>query len=120
MSTPNADLISALVGSDGLSGVSVHGVRSQVSPPAVVVRPDEPWREPDRFCADLQHYVAVATVQAASAEEGVDRLTEITTAIIDSLPEGWDFDSVGSPIIDESTGTSFLVAPVRLSYRNGA
>lgn len=118
MSTPIDGLIEALGASEGLSGASVHGVRSQVSPPAVVIRPDEPWREPDRYCADLQHYLAVAVVTASGAEDGVSTLYALTSAIIGSLPEGWDFDSIGAPIIDESTGTAFLAAPVRLNYRN--
>ena len=95
-------------------------MRSQVVAPAVIIRPDEPWLEPDRFCKEAHRYVAVATVSAASAEEGVDRLLTMVTAVIENLPDGWDWDTVGAPIIDESTGTSFLVAPVRLTFKGEA
>ena len=120
MPIPSDALIVALRASGGLTGASVHGPRSQVVPPAVVIRPDEPWREPDRFCDDLQRYVAVAVARAASPEEAMAILYDLTSGIISSLPEGWEFVSVGAPVIDESTGVTLLAAPVRLSYRNGA
>lgn len=120
MPTPNGSLIAALRASDALSGVSVHGVRSQVSPPAIVVRPDEPWLEPDTYCILLQHYIAVAVVTASGAEDGVDSLYETVQGIIDALPDTWEFVSVGAPIIDESTGTAFIAAPVRLNYKGEA
>jgi hypothetical protein len=113
---PIDSLITALRASDELSEVSVTGVRPQVSPPAIVIRPDEPWLEPDRFCVPLQRYVAVPTVAAASAEDGIGSLMLMALAIIEALPDGWDWSGVGAPIIDESTGTAFLVAPVRLKY----
>lgn len=98
----------------------MHGPKSQIVPPAIVVRPDEPWREPDRFCDDLQRYVAVAVAKAATPEDAMGILYDLTSGIIAALPVGWEFVSVGPPIIDETTGTAFLAAPVRLSYRNGA
>lgn len=114
------DLIEALRGSQGLTEASVHGMRSQVVPPAVVIRPDDPWREPQSFCNDFQRYVAVGVVAAASGEEGVSKLLDLHTAIVRNLPPGWDYTSIGAPIIDESTGTAFLVAPVHLTFRSGA
>lgn len=120
MAYPPDGLIVSLKASDGLSGASVTGPRSQVIPPAVVVRPDEPWRGPATYCDDLQHYVAVAVARAASPEEAMPILYDLTSGIIASLPEGWKFESVGAPIIDETTGVALLAAPVRLSYANGA
>ena len=98
----------------------MHGVRGQVSPPAIVVRPDEPWIEPDTYCVYLQHYLAIIVVTASSPEDGVDKLYDTALKIIDALPVSWEFVSVGSPIIDESTGTAFLAAPVRLNYKGEA
>lgn len=117
MSSPISGLIGALGASDELSEVSVHGVRGQVVPNAIVIRPDEPWLEPDTYCEFLQHYIAVLVVRAASNEDGVDKLYEMALAVVDALPETWEFVSVGSPIIDESTGTAFLAAPLRLNYK---
>lgn len=119
-STPIDELIAALVASGELVGISVSGVLAQPLPPAIVVRPDEPWRVPDRFCDDLQRYVAVVVVHAAAGADGVSRLYAISSAIIAALPEAFAFVSVGSPIIDESTGSAFLVAPVRVTYQNGS
>ena len=120
MAEPLDSLIAALQASDDLSGASVSGVLSQVVPPAVIVRPTEPWIEPDRFCAAAERYVAVATVSAATPEQGVNDLLVMVRAIMQAATNvtGWDYESVGAPIIDESTGTAFLVAPVRLIYRS--
>ena len=120
MSTPNQSLIAALRASGDLSEVSVHGVRSQVSPDAIVVRPDEPWGEPATFCDLLQHYIAIVVVSASSPEDGVDRIYDIALKLIDALPDSWEFVSIGAPIIDETTGTAFLAAPVRLNYKGEA
>lgn len=120
LADPIGDLIGVLKTKDGLTTANFSGVRSQVVAPAVVVRPDEPWLEPDRFCDYAQRYVAVATVSASTPDEGVVKLQTMVTAIINNLPEGWDWETVGAPIIDESTGTAFLVAPVRLTFKGEA
>lgn len=120
MSTPNDDLIAALKAADDLSAASVHGVRSQVVPPAVVVRPFDPWFEPSTFCDALQRYVAVCVVQAAAAEDGVNTLYNLAWAVVNALPANFEFVSVGAPIIDESTGVAFLAAPVRVDYKGEA
>lgn len=120
MAIPSDDLIVALRASDGLSEASVHGPKSQVVPPAVVIRPDEPWREPDSYCDDVQRYVAVAVAKGASPEEAMPTLYDLTSAVIAALPSDWEFVSVGAPVLDESTGVTLIAAPVRLRYRNGA
>jgi len=120
LADPIGDLIDVLKTKDGLTTVNLSGIRSQVVAPAVIVRPFEPWLEPDRYCDFVQRYVAVATVAAASADDGIDRLHTMVIAIIGNLPDGWDWESVGAPIIDESTGTAFLAAPVRLTFKGEA
>jgi hypothetical protein len=73
--------------------------------------------EPGGFCPVIEHYAAIAVVTASSAEDGVNSLYAMTRAIIDALPETWEFVSVGAPIIDESTGVAFLAAPVLVDYK---
>ena len=124
MATPIEGLSALLVASSGLpAGTSVYrGPTDNILAPAVVIRPDEPWVEPDRFCHDLQRYVAIVLVTASSPEDGIARLYEMARAIIeavDAAESGWSWVSVGSALIDESTGAAFLAAPVRLQYRNG-
>ncbi len=122
MSIPSEGLASALEASGALSGgVSIYpGPAPQIVPPAIVIRPAEPWMEPATFCKDLQRYHAIAVVSASTPRDGVAQLYEIIQAIKAALPEeGWDWETVGQPVIDESTGTAFLAAPVRLLYRNG-
>ncbi len=123
MTIPSEGLASALGASGGLSeGVSIYpGPAPQIVPPAIVIRPAEPWIEPSTFCRGLERYHAIAVVTASTPRDGVDQLYTIIQAIKDAL-EGetgskWDWESVGQPVIDESTGTAFLAAPVRLTYR---
>ncbi len=125
MSTPSEDLSALLVASESLPvGVSVYGgPTNQIVPPAIVIRPDEPWIEPDAFCRDLQRYVAIVVVSAASPEDGTNKMYAIAQGVVDAVNEAgeatpWEWVSTGAPIIDESTGTAFLASSVRLKYRN--
>jgi hypothetical protein len=86
--------------------------------PALVIRPDDPWREPNRFCADLQRYVAVAVVTASTPQDGTDKLYDIHSSLIESLPSGWAFVSVSGIVINETMGVPLLASALRLSYRN--
>jgi hypothetical protein len=104
------------------SGVSVYfAPANQIVAPAVVLRPDNPWitpRDDGTFCFDHQRYVAIAVAKAATPRDAVQMMYAIARAVIDNLPAGWRFDSVSSPVLDESTGTAFLAASIRLSYFN--
>jgi hypothetical protein len=103
----------------GISGVSVvDGPRNQIKPPIVVIRPDNPWIVPDRFCADQQRYQAVMVVTAATPGDGRRMLYGIGKAIRAAMGMAWSWESITPPIVDESTGTPFLAAGVRLIYRN--
>ena len=104
-------------------GTSVYGgPAAQVVPDAIVIRPDEPWIEDgDNWCAYLEHYVAIAVVSASSPEDGIAALYGIIRGILTAMEEatsGWSWVTVGLPVIDETTGTALLAAPVRLNYRN--
>lgn len=109
------------------TGVSVYDSPTpQLVPPAVVIRPDNPWVEtPSRgdgggFCFDRQRYVAVAVVTASTPSSGLRKLYAILWGIRQTLDAlaGWEWISMGAPVIDESTGSAYLAAPVRLTYRN--
>lgn len=101
------------------AGVSViQGPRSSFDVPALIIRADEPWISPSRFCHDDQRYVAVAVVSAATPQDGEQMLYEIILSVMDNLPSGWRFVSAGSPLVDETTGMAYLAAPIRLSYQH--
>lgn len=101
------------------SGVNVLStVAPKIVPPAVVIRPDEPWREPDSFCYDLQRYVVVIVVAPASPADGTDLIYRIQNAIIRDLPDGWDWTTMGSIVIDSTTETDLLASALRLTFRN--
>jgi len=121
VSIPSEDLASALEASGALSdGVSIYtGPAPKIVPPAIVIRPAEPWIEQDTYCKGLERYHAIAVVSASTPRDGVDELYTIVQGIKAALPDTWDWETVGQPVIDESTGTAFLAAPVRLLYRNG-
>jgi len=111
--------IDAALTAAGISGVSVtDGPRNQIKPPTVVIRPDSPWIVPDRFCADEQRYQAIMVVTAATPGDGRRMLYGIGRAIREAADGAWSWESITPPIIDESTGTPFLAAGVRLIYRN--
>lgn len=127
MLIPSEGLSALLRESDAIpGGTSVYGGPApQIVPPAVVIRPDEPWIEDGAdaggWCQYLEHYVAIAVVSASTPEDGVAALYEIIRGIftaIDEATSGWSWVSAGLPVIDETTGTAFLAAPVRLNYRN--
>ena len=103
-------------------GVSVYSSpTNQLVPPALVIRPDNPWLEVSRdYCLDLQRYVAVAVVTASSPKDGMGKLYRIFWGVREALHTlpGWDWVNTGSPIIDESTGSAYLAAPIRLTYKN--
>lgn len=104
------------------TGVSIYSApTNQLVPPALVIRPDNPWVEVARdYCLDNQRYVGVAVVTASSPQSGLSKLYQIMWGVreaIKSLP-GWDWVNVGSPVIDESTGSAYLAAPIRLTYKN--
>jgi len=121
VSIPSEGLATALGASEGLpEGVSIYpGPAPQIVPPAIVIRPAEPWIEPSTFCKGLERYHAIAVVSASTPRDGIDELYTIIQGIKAALPDTWDWETVGQPVIDESTGTAFLAAPVRLLYRNG-
>jgi hypothetical protein len=101
-------------------GVNVYPTATaSVVAPAVVIRPNDPWREPDRFCADKQHYVAIAVVRATTPSDGTEMVYRIHNSILATLPDGWGFESIGQLAIDESTGVALLASALRLSFQNG-
>lgn len=104
------------------SGTNIYSApANQLVAPALVIRPDEPWitpRDEATFCFDHQHYVAVAVAVAATPSSAMGILYGIAQAVIQGLPEGWRFDTLGGLVLDDSTGTAFLAAPIRLSYFN--
>lgn len=125
MSTPSEDLSALLVASAALPvGISIYGgPTNQIVPPAIVIRPDEPWIEPDAYCRDLQRYIAIVVVSAGTPEDGTNKMYEVAQGVVEAVNEAgettpWAWVSTGAPIIDESTGSAFLAAPVRLQYRN--
>ena len=101
-------------------GTNVYeGPQPILVPPAMVIRPDNPWREPQSFCNDLQHYVAVFVVSASSANpeaDGQRKIYHMTSTLLKDLPEGWSFVSAGGMVVDESTGSQLLASALRLSF----
>ena len=117
--SPLDDLVSVLQDVTLPTGVSIiSGPTSQLKPPAVVIRPDNPWLVPSKFCADEQRYVAIAVVTASTPADGVRKMYAIVKAIKNAVAGSWSWESVTAPVIDETTGTPFLAASVRLKYQN--
>jgi hypothetical protein len=105
------------------SGVSIIvGPAPQLKPPALVLRPDNPWLIPSQYCADEQRYVAIAVVTASTPASGVRKMYAVIKALLPLLGNtdlpGWSWESVSAPVIDETTGTPLLAASVRLKFQN--
>jgi hypothetical protein len=99
--------------------VSVHStVTEKIDAPALVIRPDEPWREPSTFCLDLQRYVAVAVVTASAPDDGTGELYAIHSALLSNLPPGWNFVSATGITINETGSAPLLASALRLTYAN--
>lgn len=119
MPSPTEDLVDALEATGDFAEVNLHPFpMEKVVAPALVVRPDTPWIEPDRFCADLEHYVALVAVTANYPQDQLAEMRRITLAMIAALPEGWAWVSTDGPVVDQTTGTPFLVNRSRLTYSN--
>lgn len=117
--SPLDDLAAKLADVDLPAGMSIiTGPAAQLKPPAVVLRPDNPWLVPSKFCADEQRYVAIPVVSASTPADGVRKIYAAVKAIKNALTESWSWESVSAPIIDETTGVPLLAASVRLKYQN--
>ena len=121
MPNPSVELIELLDGLEDLpSGLNLYSEPTEkIEAPAIVVRPDSPWMEPDRFCFDLEHYSAICVVTASTPGDGIALLRTLSLAIIAALVAPWDWVNVEAPLIDETTGVPFLANRVRLTYKNG-
>ena len=100
-------------------GVNVYSTADdKIVAPAVVIRPDSPWREPHSFCIDRQRYVVVCVVPAAEPEDGTGVIYRTQSALIAALPDGFAFVSAGGIITDETTDTPLLASALRLTFDN--
>jgi hypothetical protein len=113
-----AGRIAAAAG-EGPSPNVLQGPAPMVAPDAVVIRPDEPWMENvGTWGHGTERWVAVAAVPAADPISGMARLYAMAKLVAEAASdEGWDWSSVGSLTLDETTGSPLLVAPVRLTYK---
>jgi hypothetical protein len=121
VATPWASLsgrIAAAAG-EGPAPNVVQGPAPMVSPDAIVIRPDEPWMEnAGGFGHGTERWVAVAAVPAADSVSGMARLYDLAHLVQEAASdEGWDWTTVGSLTLDESTGAPLLVCPIRLTYK---
>lgn len=112
--------IDAALDDAGLKVSVLDGPVDNLKPPAVVIRPDSPWIVPSKFCYDQQRYQAVMVVTASTPGDGRRMLYRISRAIRNAFEQddGWSWESVSSPIVDQSTGSPYLAAGVRLIYSN--
>ena len=119
MAYPAEDLAEQIRELEGLpEGLSIYaGPVSKLGAPAIVIRPAPSWMAPDRFCAQLERYQAIAVVSASTPEEGITVLRSLSLAIINALESPWDWESVEGPVIDQTTGVPFLANRVNLTYR---
>lgn len=93
---------------------------TNISPPAIVIRPGLPWlsvTDAPSYCASRQRYVVTAVVTASTPSDGVGELLSALGNIAAAAQgSGWAFVDAGPPIIDETTGTPLLAAAANVTY----
>ena len=94
-----------------------------IVPPALVIRPGEPWadsQDPDKgYCVDVEQYMAVVVTTASNAEAAQVKGRQIWRAVIHNLPSNWKYMSVGGIVLDrDREAVKYLAAPIRLKYLN--
>ena len=117
--SPLDDLAAKLAAVTLPAGMSIiSGPAAQLKPPAVVIRPDNPWLVPSQYCVDEQRYVAIPVVSASTPADGIRKIYAAVIAIKNALTDQWSWESVSAPVIDETTGFPLLAASIRLKYMN--
>lgn len=103
-----------------LEGVNVYAVPpEQLTAPALVISPDEPWRAVDLdepFTRLRERYLVLAVAGASNAAGAFDTLYQLIRAA--EAAEGGRFAWVSSsaPIGVSSGGVTYLGASVRMTY----
>jgi hypothetical protein len=119
--TPWEELAEALEPGEADPEANIYpAYAEQIEAPAIVLQPDEPWMTPSAYQYDQERYVAIAAVKASEGREtGVASLYALIRHVITKASgiEGVSWEEASAPVIDESTGTPFLAARVRLTYR---
>lgn len=121
MADPIGDLVALLADIEDMpEGLNIYAAPEEtITAPALVIRPDTPWLSPDKFCYDLERYIVIAVVSASTPTDGIVMLRSMMLNTIAALVSPWDWDDVGGPVIDRSTGVPFLAVRLRLKYSNG-
>jgi hypothetical protein len=115
LTTTAAALVAALEAHFTGSGVNVYPAPAKpITPPAVVVRTDQPWREPGGLCPVRARWLAIAVVAA-----GTDPLWPAAESLVAGIEAaaqeaGWRWTGTDPPYLDESTGAPLLAAAVHV------
>ena len=84
MNEPRIVIHDALVGLATAQGVEVNVYDSpaaKIAVPALVVRPDTPWRTPGTFRKSAENYAVVAVVQAGDPASAIDQLRRLARLV---------------------------------------
>ena len=103
-----------------LPGVNIYPVPEEnVSAPAIVIRPDDPWMVSDAIAYDEERYNAIALVSASDTRDGLRELHELMHTVAHvARSNGFELDEASAPLIDRTTDTPFLASSVSLIYRS--
>src|SRR5262245_7671555 len=85
--------------------------------PCLVILPGDPWIEPGGFSIDTERYEAFAIAGSASPDAAQRQMHQMLHFIIANLPDGWDYESAGSPANRVHQGVTYLAAACRLTFR---
>lgn len=116
------DLAEAIRAHLGLAGITAQvssTLSTKLTAPGVLIRPDDPWLEPDSFDHLVEHWLVIAFASAGTPDVAERRLAELVDVVIAAMGDGdtWRWSSASAPALDDSTGVSYLAASVSVTTR---
>jgi hypothetical protein len=122
---PRDELSAILVDLASATGVEVNVYAAPpalLAVPALVIRPDSPWRNIGTFTRAAERYAVVAVVQAGGDPGSlVDTLRELVVLVENAQDVGkaWQWTETTGIIQAAESGIDYLAATVRLTYLEG-
>lgn len=99
----------------GLGNIYPAPTTKPVTPPAVVLRPDEPWLEPGGYGWDDENFVALCVVGAANPE-ATSQLHELARQVIEVTNGPYFYKESSEPFVYQQVGIDLLAMRIRITF----
>lgn len=119
--TELAELLDTLATDAGVDVNIADQPPASLAAPALVIRPDNPWRRPGQgqpFSRTLEQYAVVAVV--ATSGDAVDELRRLTMLVEDVADtDGWSWTETSGIVQITHNGIDYLGATSRVARSEG-